>query len=317
MLRAIMSVGLHSPRAGSLAGITRTGNDPMHLARILAPAPMALALLLAPGPVPGQAPAEAKEWKSVAIATEGAYPPWNEQGPDGKIIGFEPDLADSLCGHMHVACHFIATDWDGVIPGLNAGKYDAIMDGMSVTPKRLEVIAFSTPYAQSPSQFAVSASSPLANLPDKDVRLNLATDPDGAKQSIDNLKALLKGKTIGAQVATIQADFLNQYFKDVATIRTYRTTEERDLDLNSGRLDAELDSLAYLVPALTKPAMKDVALSGPKFAGGLFGIGSGVGLRKSDPELKTMFDDAIKSALADGTIRTLSLKWFKFDVTPQ
>ena len=130
-------------------------------------------------------------------------------------------------------------------------------------------------------------SGPLANLPDKGERLNLAKDPDGAKKVIDAIKPLMKGKTIGVQVATIQADFLNQYFKDVATIRTYRTTEERDLDLNSGRIDAVLDSLAYLVPGLEKPAMADVTLSGPLYAGGLFGIGSGVGLRKSDPELKT------------------------------
>ncbi len=277
--------------------------------KLMAAAPIALALLAAP--------VGAKEWKEVRIATEGAYPPWNQQGPDGKIIGFEPDLAAVICPRMHVTCNFIATDWDGVIPGLNAGKYDAIMDGMSVTPKRLEVISFSVPYAQSPSSFATMKSSPLAGLPDKATRLNLAKDPDQAKQVIAALTPLLKGKTIGVQVSTIQADFLMQYMKDFATIRTYRTTQERDLDLTSGRVDAVLESLAYLSPNLSKPGMQDVALTGPYFAGGLFGIGSGVGLRKSDPELKTLFDDAIKSAIADGTVKTLSMKWFKFDVTPQ
>jgi octopine/nopaline transport system substrate-binding protein len=285
----------------------------MKLRNLLMAAPLALAAMLA-GPA---APAHAKEWKEIRIATEGAYPPWNQMGPDGKIVGFEPDLAAVLCAHMHVTCTFIATDWDGVIPGLNAGKYDAIMDGMSVTPKRLEVIAFSTPYAQSPSSFAVPKSSPLANLPDKGVRLDLAKGPDQAKQAIEQVKAMMKGKTIGAQVATIQADFLNTWFKDVATIRTYRTTEERDLDLNSGRIDAVLESLAYLVPNLEKPAMQDVTLAGPLYAGGSFGIGSGVGLRKSDPELKAMFDDAVKAAIADGTVKKLALKWFKFDNTPQ
>lgn len=287
----------------------------MPLRRLIA-APLALAALLLAAPMLAPA-AQAKEWKEVRIATEGAYPPWNQMGPDGKIVGFEPDLAAVLCKHMNVTCTFIATDWDGVIPGLNAGKYDAIMDGMSVTPKRLEVIAFSVPYSQSPSQFAVPKSGPLAALPEKGVRLNLAKDAEGAKKAIDELKPLLKGKTIGVQVATIQNDFLNQYFKDVATIRAYRTTEERDLDLNSGRVDAVLDSLAYLVPGLEKPAMQDVTLAGPLYAGGLFGIGSGVGLRKSDPELKALFDDAVKAAIADGTVKTLSMKWFHFDVTPQ
>jgi octopine/nopaline transport system substrate-binding protein len=282
----------------------------MKLRHLLMAAPLALVTILA-------GPANARDWKEVRIATEGAYPPWNQMGPDGKIIGFEPDLAAVLCAHMHVTCTFIATDWDGVIPGLNAGKYDAIMDGMSVTPKRLQVIDFSSPYAQAPSSFAVPKSSPLAALPDKGNRLNLAKDPDGAKAVIAQLQQALKGKTIGVQVATIQNDFLNTYFKDVATIRTYRTTEERDLDLNDGRVDAVLDSLAYLVPALTKPAMQDVTLTGPLYAGGLFGIGSGVGLRKSDSDLKAMFDDAVKAAIADGTVKNLSMKWFKFDVTPQ
>ncbi len=277
--------------------------------RAIATAALALAVLAAP--------AAAKDWKTVTIATEGAYPPWNMQDAQGKIIGFEPDLADYLCAHMHVTCKMIATDWDGVIPGLTAGKYDAIMDGMSITPKRLQVIDFTRPYAQSPTSLAVMKSSPLASLPDKGQRIDFGRDPAAAQKAIDALKPALKGKTVGAQIATIQADFLNQFLKDTVTIRTYRTTEERDLDLENGRVDAVLDSLAYMVPALTKPELKDVTLTGPYLAGGLFGIGSGIGVRKSDPELTKLFDAAIKSALDDGTIHTLSLKWFKFDVTPQ
>ena len=61
----------------------------------------------------------------------------------------------------------------------------------------------------------------------------------------------------------------------------------------------------------------DAQMTGPMINGGPIGIGSGVGLRKSDPELREMFDTAIKAAAADGTLRTLALKWFKLDVTPQ
>jgi octopine/nopaline transport system substrate-binding protein len=50
--------------------------------------------------------------------------------------------------------------------------------------------------------------------------------------------------------------------------------------------------------------------------GGIWGPGQGVGLRKADTQLKAMFDDAIKAALADGTVKTLSMKWFKIDVEP-
>src|ERR1700732_1456139 len=87
--------------------------------------------------------AQAKDWKKVVIATEGAYMPFNGHSPDGKLIGFEIDLGNNLCERMKITCEVVAQDWDGIIPGLTAGKYDAIMDGMSITAKRQEVIDFS------------------------------------------------------------------------------------------------------------------------------------------------------------------------------
>ena len=281
-----------------------------HLGRAMLPA-----VLLA-GAI--SAPAWATTWKTVRIATEGAYPPWNMSTPGGKIIGFEPDLVTYLCAHMKVKCVLIAQDWNGVIPGLTAGKYDAIMDGMAITAQREKVISFSVPYAQTPSEFAVLKSSPLAtSLPDKGVRLDLTKHPKAAMAEIAKLRTLLKGKTIGVQVSTIQAAFLNKYFKNDVTIRTYPTTQERDLDLQAGRVDVILDSLGYLMPAMGKPTLKDAVLTGPVYAGGVFGMGTGVGLRKGNPHLRAMFSSAIKSALADGTIHKLALKWFHFDVTPK
>ena len=271
----------------------------------------ALLCLCAPGV------ALAKTWTTVRIATEGAYPPWNSTMPSGKIVGFEPDLAAVLCAHMHVTCTFVATDFGSVIPGLQAGKYDAIMDGMSVTPKRLEAIAFSIPYAATGSSLAVMKGGPIKSLPDQGQYVNLDRDPALAKQVIADLARAVQGKTIAAQVATIQADFVRTYLKGVATLRTYATNQEADLDLKSGRVDAIFDSLGYLVPQLDKPELRGVAMVGPVFNGGLFGKGTGIGLRKSDPELKTMFDDALKAALADGTVQKLSMKWFGFNVTPR
>ena len=80
--------------------------------------------------------------KKIVIATEGSYAPYNMRTPDGKLVGFEIDLANNLCDRLKITCEFIAQDWNGIIPGLTEGKYDAIMDGMSITPKRLEVIDF-------------------------------------------------------------------------------------------------------------------------------------------------------------------------------
>ena len=74
--------------------------------------------------------------KVLTIATEGAYAPWNFSGPNGTLDGFEVDLAKVLCERMKVKCEIVAQNWDGIIPSLTARKYDAIMAGMSITPKR-------------------------------------------------------------------------------------------------------------------------------------------------------------------------------------
>src|SRR6478609_5768109 len=91
-------------------------------------------------------PVEAKDWTTVTIALEGAYAPWNLTNPDGTIGGFEAELAADLCARMKVECKLIAADWDGMIESLNAGKFDVIMDALSITEERKQVIAFSVPY---------------------------------------------------------------------------------------------------------------------------------------------------------------------------
>ena len=262
------------------------------------------------------APAQAKEWTKVVIATEGAYAPYNMVRPDGKLDGYEIELAANLCGRVKLECTFIATDWNGVIPGLLAGKYDAIMDGMNITPKRLEVINFSLPYSQSPTTFAVMKNSPLANLPDTGKRVSL-DDKAAVDAVIKDLTPALKGHVIGVQVSTIQADMLNTYFKGLADIRTYGKTEEHDLDLQAGRIDLVAASTNYFVSTLSKPGGDQMMLVGPLFRGGLLGQGAAIGLRKEDTDLKALFDKAIAEAKADGSMKALAIKWFKSDVTPQ
>jgi octopine/nopaline transport system substrate-binding protein len=259
---------------------------------------------------------QAKDYKSIVIATEGAYAPYNMHAPDGKLIGFEIDLGNDLCSRMQIKCTWIAQDWDGMIPALNAGKFDAIMDGMSVTAQRLNVIDFSEPYTQSPSTLLVAKDGPLAKLADTGKRVSL-DDKAATDQAIADITPMLKGKTVGVQVATIQANLLNTYLSHVVTIRTYQTTEEHDLDLATGRIDAALAATSYFVSTLAKPGGDRFVEVGPLFTGGLLGLGTGVGIRKSDPELVAMFNKALDAAKQDGTIRTLSLKWFKADISPQ
>ena len=116
------------------------------------------------------APAEAQQqnrWQTqgIRIATEGAYAPWNFQTPQGQLDGFEIELANELCRRMNVRCTIAAQDWDGIIPALTSSRFDAIMAGMNITDRRLEVINFTRPYAAAPAGFGVPRNSPLAQLP--------------------------------------------------------------------------------------------------------------------------------------------------------
>lgn len=266
--------------------------------------------VFAAGPAAAQA-------KKVRIATEGAYAPWNFTDASGKIVGFEVDLAQDLCKRMGVECEIVAQDWDGIIPALNAGKYDAIMAGMSITDRRREVINFSIPYAATPAAFVTLKSSPLVRALPVDRTYPLATMTPEAQKAIDTLKTALKGKAVGVQVSTIHANFLEGPLKGIVDVRSYKTTEQHDLDLVAGRIDAALASMSYWKPLLDKPEGKDLVMVGPSFTGGVFGSGVGIGLRKADGALLAAFDKAIGEARADGTVKALSMKWFKFDTTPQ
>jgi octopine/nopaline transport system substrate-binding protein len=261
--------------------------------------------------------AQAKKWDSVKIATEGAYAPWNFTGAGGKLEGFEIDLANDLCGRMKVKCEIVAQDWDGMIPALQAKKYDAFMAGMSITDERRKVIDFSVPYANSPNGYLVPKNSPLAKMPGTGQAFNLTTQPAEAEKAIEATKAVLKGKTIGVQTSTTHAAFADKYLKGTAEIREYKTTEAHDLDLAAGRIDAVLADATALNGTLEKPEFKDFQLVGPSLTGGMLGPGVGAGFRKEDAELKKMFDEAIKAATADGTVKRLSEKWFKIDTTPK
>ena len=265
----------------------------------------------------GTAHAEDKTWKTVTIATEGAFKPYNFTKPDGTLDGYEIELTKYLCDHMKVECKIVVQNFDGMIPALNAGKFDAIISGMSATAKREEVIAFSDSYGSTGQAFATSRESDLVNLPEKGEVFSLGSNEAGAIAEIDKIKPMLQGKTIGVQTASTGAAFVDRYLKGVLEVREYKTTEEHDLDLKAGRVDLVMASMAYLTTASQKPGNEDMTTAGPRFQGGFLGRGSSVGLRKDDTKLKAMFNDAIGAAKADGTIKTLSEKWFGFDVTPK
>lgn len=257
----------------------------------------------------------AGDWSKIRIATEGAYAPWNFTDSSGKLVGFELDLAVNLCERMKADCEIVAQAWDGIIPALQAGKYDAIMAGMSITDKRKKVITFSRAYAATPAKFVVPDKSPMANFKTGVEDLNLAEVDANDKAAITDIVAQFKGKTVGVQTATTHENFLREYLGEDVTIRTYDTQENLDLDLQAGRVDTALASMSYWVPLFESDKGKGMKMVGPGMTGGPFGSGVGVGIRQKDQDLADMFTTAINEAIADGTISKLATKWFGFDAS--
>ena len=272
-----------------------------------------IALIAAAAALTFSAQALAQDYKKITIATEGAYAPWNFKDSAGNLVGFELDLAKDLCARMKIECTIVEQAWDGIIPSLQAKKYDVIMAGMSITAKRMETITFSRDYAATPGSFVVTKDSPFADFSTSLSALTLDDVSAEERADLDKMIATFKGKTIGVQTSTTHENFLREIMGDNVDIRTYDTQENLDLDLQAGRVDAALASMSYWVPLLASDKGSDMKLIGPGMTRGPFGAGVGAGIRKEDQKLADMFTAAINSAIADGTLKPLAEKWFGFD----
>ena len=257
----------------------------------------------------------------IKIGTEGAYPPWNAKDASGNLIGFEVDLAKELCAIMKHECTIVEQDWDGMIPALLMRKFDAIMAGMSITDERLKTINFSQGYADEVASLAVMKGSSLESL-NTPKAINLSKK-GAAKGTLKTLADALAGKTVGVQTATIHQNFLESGDVGKVKIRTYKTQDEVNLDLASGRIDAALAAAVAFTDYAAKSG-KPVVLVGPTFSGGAFGNGVGVGIRKGDnstavgkrdTKILKDFNSAINAARFKGIISELAIKHFGFDAS--
>jgi len=226
----------------------------------------------------------------IKIATEGAYPPFNVVSADGKLSGFDVDIANALCAQMKADCELVTQDWDGMIPALQASKFDAVIASMSITDERKKLIDFTNKYY----------TTPLAVVAPKDSTL---TSTDAATMS---------GKTVGAQASTTQGDYADAHYAPAgADVKLYPTQEEASTDLQNGRLDAMISDKFVLVEWL-KTAGKDCC----KMIGDVKGteVEAGIAIRKGDTALRDKFNAAIDAIVADGTYKTIVSKYFEFDI---
>ena len=221
--------------------------------------------------------------EKIRIGTEGAYPPFNMIDQDGQVAGFDVDIAKALCTRMDTECVFVTQDWDGIIPGLLARKYDAVVASMSITEERKKAVDFSDRYY----------SNSLAMI---------------AKSGTNIDPTQLQGKSVGAQRATIAADHANAI--EGANVKLYDTQENAYLDLNSGRIDVLMTDRLPGYDWLNSEQGK-----GFEFIGDAIDIGDqiGIAVRKGD-KLRERLNKAIEEIRADGTYQRINAKYFPFSI---
>lgn len=220
------------------------------------------------------------EQKTVRIATESSFKPFSYLDNQGNLVGFEIDLANALCQEMKVTCEISSQDWDGLIPGLDHDKFDAVMAGMSITPERLAKVDFSESYFDN-TLVLVGKKGDAVTIADID------------------------GKTVATQQATISAEYLQKNHPKV-TIKTYDKQDNAYLDLTANRVDYMLSDIVPISDWLNTDAGKDFEIKGEPID---IGDKVGIAVRKGDT-LKADFDAALASLKTNGKYNEIVGKYF-------
>lgn len=237
-----------------------------------------LAITLGTALVSGQVFAEDK----FRVGTEGAYAPYNYVNDEGKLAGFEVDLGNEICKRTKMTCEFIQNKWDSIIPNLLAGNYDAIMAGMSITDERKKSITFSDEY--------------------KPVDPSLYLVKKGTQLDFDKLE----GKSVGIQGATIQDAFAKEKWGAKNTLKSYEKADQSLADVMAGTVDVVLADGEFVRTAVAG-SNGELEVVGPKE---MIGGGIGIGMRPDDTKLHEKVNAALAEIKKDGTLETLTKKYF-------
>ncbi|MCX4063065.1 MULTISPECIES: ABC transporter substrate-binding protein [Pseudomonas] len=229
--------------------------------------------------------------ETLKMGIEAAYPPFNNKDASGQVVGFDKDIGDALCAKMKVEkCEVYVSDWDGIIPALNAKKFDFLVSSLSITDERKQAVDFTEPYYSNKLQFIAPKAT------------DFKTD-----------KAYLSGKTIGAQRATLAGTWLDdRNMEDDYNVKVslYDTQENAYLDLISGRVDGILADKYVQYEWLKSKDGSNFEFKGePVVESDKIGIA----VRKGDP-LRERLNKALAEIKADGTYKKINDKYFPFSI---
>ena len=222
------------------------------------------------------------------IGVEGAYPPFSAVNEDGELVGFDIEIARALCAEMGAECELVQQDWDGIIPALQAKKFDAIIASMSDTEERRREVAFTDHYYKDGARFVRKKGS-------------------GLRVSYDGLA----GKKVGVQRGTVTDSFLTEEFKDV-DVRRYDTLENAHLDLSQGRLDLVLADQFVQTDWVKKNP--EFEATGHTYTNSEHFGDIAIAVRKEDDDLREKLNNAIKAIRENGKYKEINDKYFSFDI---
>ncbi|WP_028536148.1 transporter substrate-binding domain-containing protein [Paludibacterium yongneupense] len=227
-----------------------------------------------------------KQRGTLKIAMEGTYPPFNFKDANQQLTGFEVDIAREVARRLHVKAEFTTGEWSGLLAGLQAGKFDVVINQVGVTAVRKQTFDFSVPYTYSSAQLIVRKN-------------------DSRRfKSLDELK----GKTVGVGQGSNYADMVKSV--PGIAVKTYPGAPEYLQDLAAGRLDAALND-SLMIPFAVKESRLPLKAGAP--VGDVAAMG--IPFARNNPKFKAALDQALAASFADGSFRKISLKWFGIDVS--
>jgi len=238
------------------------------------------------------APAQADELEKLKtagemrIAMSGQYPPFSFTNEHNEVVGFDASIGSEIAKRMGLKANIVTTPFDGIIAGLLAKKYDAVVASMTITPEREKAVDFVGPYYHAGRTIVVKESSSIQKLED------------------------LNGKTVGVTMGDAHEKWAKA--QGDLSVRTYKGLPEMLIDLDAGRLDAlVMDSIPVMI-AVKETGQKVRILDTPDIEGGRVALG--IAIRKNNPELKAEMQKTLEAMLADGGYEKISMEWIGSDI---
>ncbi|GAA0565884.1 transporter substrate-binding domain-containing protein [Halomonas salifodinae] len=234
--------------------------------------------------------AQARDYDHVRFGVDVPYEPMEYRTPEGELIGFDIDLGNALCEEMGITCEWVEQEWDGIIPGLLARNYDAIMSSMSINDERRQTVRFSDSYITIPGAWFAPADSSLEEIDEES----------------------LAGKSIGVQRGTTYDNYATDAYGSIATINRYSTADDMVLDLDAERLDIVFLEFVVGQSTLLNSDDGDYRVVGEMVTEPeeYFGEGFGIAFRPRDEALAERFNEALATLREDGTYDEILQRYF-------